>query len=76
MFHRIIFLLLIISRLSCNFNRLSVPFVFIVPEHRLQELTQNAAIIKHFLRLQIVIKPLNKKNKHNEFFIMLKRNSI
>ena len=34
---RIIFLLLIVSSLSCNFNRLSVVFVFTVHEHRLQE---------------------------------------
>ena len=37
MFHRIKFLLLIVSGLSCNFSRLSVPFVFIVHEYRLQE---------------------------------------
>ena len=49
MFHRIISLLLIvfivlylfidcfIDSLSYNFNRLSVPFDFIVHEHRLQE---------------------------------------
>ena len=37
MFYRIIFLLLIVSSLSCNFNRLSVVFVFIVHERRLQE---------------------------------------
>ena len=37
MIHRIIFLLLIVSSVSCNFNRLSVLFVFIVDEHRLQE---------------------------------------
>ena len=30
MFHGIISLFLIVSSLSCNFNRLSVPFVFIV----------------------------------------------
>ena len=29
--------LLIVSSLSCNFNRFSMPFVFIVHEHRLQE---------------------------------------
>ena len=34
--------------------------------------TQNAERIKRFL----VIKPLIKKNKHNKFFIMLKRNSF
>ena len=48
----------------------------VVHEHRLQELTENAVRIKRFLRLHIVIKPLNKKNKHRKFFIMLKRNSI
>ena len=37
---------------------------------------QNAARIKRFLRLHIVIKLLNKNNKHNKFFIVLKRNSI
>ena len=29
-----------------------------------------------FLRLHIVIKLLNKNNKHNKLFIVLKRNSI
>ena len=38
--------------------------------------TQNAARIKRLLSLRIVIKPLNKKNEHNKFFIMLKCNSI
>ena len=38
--------------------------------------TQNTARIKRFLRFHIAIKPLNKKNKNNQFFIMLKRNSI
>ena len=28
------------------------------------------------LRLHIVIKPVNKKNIHSKFFIMLKRNSF
>ena len=37
---------------------------------------QNAKRTKRFLRLHIVIKPLNKKSKHNKFFIMLKRNSF
>ena len=37
--------------------------------------TQNAARIKRFLRLHIVIKPLIK-NKHNKSFIMWKRNSF
>ena len=39
--------------------------------------TQNAARIKRFLRLRILIKQLNNnKNKYNKFFIMLKRNSF
>ena len=37
---------------------------------------QNAARIKRFLRLHIVIKLFNKNNIHNKFFIVLKRNSI
>ena len=36
---------------------------FVVNKHRLRELTQNAARIKRFLRLHIIIKPVNKKNK-------------
>ena len=47
---------LIVSSLSCNFNRLSVPFIFIVHEHRLQEYSKSfknvVRIIKqypHFL---------------------------
>ena len=58
MFHRII-LLWIVSSLFCNFNRCAVCF---------QSLTniacrssQNAACIKRFWRLHIVIKPLNKE---------------
>ena len=54
MFHRIIILLLIVSSLFCNFNRCAVCF---------QSLTniacrssQNAACIKRFWRLHIVIK--------------------
>ena len=74
MFHRIIFLLLIVSSLSCNFNRCAVCFQSFM--NIACRSTQNAARIKRFLRLHIVIKPLNKKNKHNKFFIMLKRNSF
>ena len=47
----------------------------VVNKHRLQELTQNAARIKRFLRLHIIIKPVNKKI-NNKFIIMLKSNSI
>ena len=74
MFHRIIFLSLIVSSLSCNFNRCAVCFQSFM--NIACRSTQNAARIKRFLRLHIVIKPFNKKNKHNKFFIMLKRNSF
>ena len=50
MFHRIIFHLVIVSSLSCNFNRCAVCFQSF-SEHRLQESsggTQNAARIKRF----------------------------
>ena len=58
----------------CNFNRFAVHFQsFISIACRS---TQNTARIKRFLRLHIVIKPLNKKNKHTEFFFLLKRNSF
>ena len=74
MFHQITFLLLIVSSLSCNFNRCAVCFQSFM--NIACRSTQNAARIKRFLRLHIVIKPLNKNNKHAVFFIMLKRNSI
>ena len=77
MFHRIIiFLLYIVGSLSCmrNFNRCAVCFQSFM--NIACRSTQNAARIKRFLRLHIVIKPFNKKNKHNKFFIMLKRNSF
>ena len=61
MFHRIIFLLLIVSTLSCNFNRCAVCFQSFM--NIACRSTQNAARIKRFLRLHIVIKPLNKKIK-------------
>ena len=59
MFHRIIFLLLIVSSLSCNFNRCAVCFQSFL--NIACRSTQNATRIKCFLRLHIVIKPLNKK---------------
>ena len=59
---------------SCNFNRFAVCFQSFI--NIACRSTQNAERIKRFLRLHIVIKPLNKKNKHNKFFIMLKRNSF
>ena len=64
MFHRIIILLLIVRSLACNFNRLSVPFVFIVHEHRLRDrVLKNVARIKRFIRLHIVITETIKKQK-------------
>ena len=58
MFHRVIFLLLIVSSLSCNFNRCAVCFQSFM--NIACRSTQNAARIKCFLRSHIVIKPLNK----------------
>ena len=58
MFHQIIFLLFIASSLSCNFNRCAVCFQSFM--NIACRSTQNAALIKPFLRLYIVIKPLNK----------------
>ena len=63
MFHRIIFLLLIVSSLSCNFNRYADCFQSF-SEHRLQEFSKCRA-----LNHQI-------KNKHDKFFIILERNSV
>ena len=74
MFHRVIFLLLIVSSLSCNFNHCAVCFQSFM--NIACRSTQNAARIKRLLKLHIVIKPLNKKNKHNKFLIMLKRYCI
>ena len=62
------FLLLIVSSLSCNFNHCAVCFQSFM--NIVCRSTQNAVRIKCFLRLHIVIKPLNNKKKHN---IMLKR---
>ena len=63
MFHRIIFLLLIVSSLFCNFNRCAVCFQSLM--NISCRTNQNAARIKRFF----VTKPLNKI----KFFIMLKR---
>ena len=63
MVHRIIFLLLIVSSFSCNFNRCAVCFQLFM--NTACRSAHNAARIKRFLRLHmwlhIVIKPLNKK---------------
>ena len=59
MFHRIIFLLLILGSLFCNFNRCTVCFQSF-SEHRLQS-TQNAARMKRF-KDYTSIKAWNTKN--------------
>ena len=56
--------LFIFSSLSCNFNRCAVCFQSFM--NIAFKSIQNAAGIERFLRLHIVIKPLNKKNKHNK----------
>ena len=73
MFHRIIFLLLIVGSLSCNFNRCAVCFQSF-SEHRLQEYSKCRAyqtLLRTTHRWNLSI-----KNKHNKFFIMLELNSI
>ena len=61
MFYRLIFifLLLIVSSFSCNFNHCAVCFQSLM--NTACRSTQNAARIKRFLRLHIVINVLNKK---------------
>ena len=73
MFHRIIFLLLIVSSLSCNFNRCAVCFQSFM--NIACKSTQNAARIKRFLSLHIVIKQLKKINTINSL-LCWKCNSI
>ena len=64
MFHRIIFLLLIVSSLSCNFNRCADCFQSF-SEQRFPEYSKCRALNRFKI-----------KNKHNKFFIMLERNSV
>ena len=64
MFHRNKFLLLIISSLSCNFNRCADCFQSL-SEQRFPEYSKCLAL-NHF----------KIKNKHNKFFIMQERNSV
>ena len=59
MFHRIIFLLLSVSSLSCNFNPWG-RLLSGVREHRFQEYLKSRAYQTLF-KLHIVIKPLDKK---------------
>ena len=61
MLHRIRFLLLIVSSLSCNFNPCAVCFQSFM--NIACGSAQNASPIKRFSRLYIVKKPLNKKIK-------------
>ena len=60
-----IFLLFLVSSLSCNFNRCADCFQSL-SEHRLQEYSKCRAL-NHWI-----------KNKHydNKFFIMMARNSV
>ena len=71
MLNRIIFLLMIVSSLSCNFNRCAVCFQSFMTIACRSYLF--AARIKRFSRLHIVIKPLNDNKKNNKLF-MLKHN--
>ena len=64
MFHRIIFLLLIVSTLSCNFNRFADCFQSF-SKQRFPEYSKCRALNRFRI-----------KNKHNKFFIMLERNSV
>ena len=64
-----------LSSLSCNFNRCAVRFQSFM-NIACRSYLKIARVLNVFLRLHIVIKPLNKKNKHNKLFIMLTRNSI
>ena len=64
MFHRIIFHLLIVSTLSCNFNRCA-DCVQSFSKQRFPEYSKCRALNRFRI-----------KNKHNKFFIMLERNSV
>ena len=64
MFHRIIFLLLIVSTLSCNFNRCADCFQSF-SKQRFPEYSKCCTLNRFKI-----------KNKHNKFFIMLERNSV
>ena len=72
MFHPVIFLylLLVVSISKVQFSSLCRLFS-VVHEHRLQEYSKCRAYQTLFS-----YKAINKKNKHNKFFIMLKRNSF
>ena len=74
MFHRIIFFLLVVGSLSCNFNRRAVCFQSF-SEHRLQEYSKYRAYQTGAFKDYTSINHLIKLNKHNNFFIMLQLNS-
>ena len=67
MFHRIIFLLLIVSTVSCNFNRCGDCFQSFSEQRseRFPEYSKCRALNRFKI-----------KNKHNKEFIMLERNSV
>ena len=64
MFHGIIFLLLIVSTLFCNFNRCADCFQSF-SKQRFPEYSKCRALNRFKI-----------KNKHNKFFIMLERNPV
>ena len=71
MFHRIKFLLLIVSSLSCNFNGLTVPFVFIVHDYRLQEYSKMLRVsnaLQDYTSLEL--KPLNNQKKITKYSLL------
>ena len=70
MFYWIIFLYWFLVVLKVQFSSLCCLFS-VVHEHRLQEYSKCRAYQTLFS-----YKAINKKNKHNKFFIMLKRNSF
>ena len=67
MFHRNIFLLLIVSSLSCNFNRLSLPFVFIVHEHRRLQKCSKMSRISNALFCVIIVTPSKIKMQTSQY---------
>ena len=73
MFHRIIFLVLIVSSLFRNFLKSQCRLFSVVHEHRMQEYSKFPA---YQTLLMITHNKTIKKIKHNKFFLVLKRNSI
>ena len=71
MFHQIVFLLLIVSSLSCNFNRFVVCFRSFM--NIACRSIQNAANIKRFLRLHIFIKLGHRVKRDYNFVARITR---